>query len=121
MALEQSIDLALAATIGEGGVAEEALDWSLAAVDSALDRLRDDDESGRLPLLHMPRATEDLASIRQAARWLRDDASDIVFPRHRRVEPRRADAGAIAGITRCLAPGVSPRRRGSISSTISTR
>ncbi len=79
MALEQSIDLALAATIGEGGVAEEALDRALAAVDAALVRLRDDDESGRLPLLHMPRATEDLASIRQAARWLRDDASDIVI------------------------------------------
>lgn len=42
-------------------------------------RLADDDASGRLPLLHMPRTTDDLASIREAAAFLRDDATDVVF------------------------------------------
>jgi glucose-6-phosphate isomerase len=79
MALEQSIDLALAATIGEGGLSQGALDRALTEVDTALARLREDDETGRLPLLHIPRTTDDLAAIGAAARWLRDDASDIVF------------------------------------------
>lgn len=79
MPFEQSIDLALASTIGEGGLSQEALDAALSAVGEAMKRLAEDDASGRLPLLHMPRTTEDLASIGEAAAWLRRDATDIVF------------------------------------------
>ena len=79
MPLQQSIDLALDATIGEGGLSQAALDQALAHVGEAMERLAQDDASGRLPLLHMPRTTDDLASIREAAAFLRDDATDVVF------------------------------------------
>src|SRR5215204_6681815 len=79
MPLQQSIDLALDASIGEGGLPQAALDEALTLVGQAMKRLADDDSSGRLPLLHMPRTTDDLASIREAATFLRDDATDVVF------------------------------------------
>jgi glucose-6-phosphate isomerase len=79
MALEQSIDLALASKIGEGGLPPTALDAALVVVGKAAERLREDEASGRLPLLPLPRATDDLAVIRKAAGWLRRDATDVVF------------------------------------------
>ncbi len=79
MALEQSIDLALARNIGAGGLPEVAIEAGLRLVENGLTRLREDDESGRLPLLHMPRATEDLGAIRDAAVRLTCEATDVVF------------------------------------------
>jgi glucose-6-phosphate isomerase len=79
MALQQSIDLALASQIGGGGLPQTAIDAALAGVEKALKRLREDDETGRLPLLHMPRTTDDLQGIRDAAAWLRRDSTDVVF------------------------------------------
>jgi glucose-6-phosphate isomerase len=79
MALQQSIDLALASTIGENGIPQMALDAALVLAEKALTRLREDDETGRLPLLHMPRTTDDIAAVREAAAWLRRDATDVVF------------------------------------------
>src|SRR3954451_8412145 len=79
MALQQSIDLALDTNIGGGGLTQGALDEALGLVGEAMKRLAEDDASGRLPLLHMPRTNEDLASIREAAAFLRDGASDVVF------------------------------------------
>src|SRR5215207_959036 len=79
MALEQSIDLALARTIGAGGLPEVAIEAGLRLVENGLARLREDDASGRLPLLHVPRATDDLAAIRAAADRLTCEATDVVF------------------------------------------
>ncbi|MBM6592719.1 hypothetical protein [Microvirga pudoricolor] len=79
MALQQTIDLALASNIGGDGIPQTALDAALSVVGNAMKRLADDDASGRLPLLHMPRTTDDLDSIRKAAAWLREDATDVVF------------------------------------------
>jgi glucose-6-phosphate isomerase len=79
MALQQSIDLALAAEIGEGGLSQEAFDSALDVVGKAMSQLTEDDASGRLPLLHMPRTSEDLGFVREAAAWLRLDATDVVF------------------------------------------
>jgi glucose-6-phosphate isomerase len=79
MALQQSIDLALASRIGEGGLPQTAIDAALVLVGKAMERLREDDETGRLPLLHMPRTTDDLDAIRKAAARLRHDATDVVF------------------------------------------
>jgi glucose-6-phosphate isomerase len=79
MALQQSIDLALASRIGGGGLPGPAIDAALVGVGNALKRLRGEDEGGRLPLLQVPQATDDLASIRKAAAWLRRDATDVVF------------------------------------------
>ena len=78
MALQQSIDLALDANIGAGGLSQAAVDDALGLVGEAMKRLAEDDASGRLPLLHMPRTTDDLASIREAAAFLRNDATDVV-------------------------------------------
>ena len=79
MALEQSIDLAFTSRIGEGGLEQEAFETALGEVGEAMKRLSEDDASGRLPLLHMPRASDDLAAVREAAAWLRQDATDVVF------------------------------------------
>ncbi len=79
MALQQSIDLALESHIGEGGLSQAAFEAALEAVGAAMGRLSEDDASGRLPLLHMPRTTEDLAATKEAAAWLRRDATDVVF------------------------------------------
>ena len=79
MAIEQSIDQALARTIGAGGFPEVAIEAGLRLVENALTRLREDDGSGRLPLLHMPRASDDLGAIRAAAARLSCEATDVVF------------------------------------------
>jgi glucose-6-phosphate isomerase len=79
MALQQSIDLALETTIGEGGLSQGAFEAGLDSVGQAMGRLAEDDASGRLPLLHMPRTTDDLAAVKEAASWLRMDATDVVF------------------------------------------
>src|SRR5215212_11198080 len=79
MALQQSIDLALAANIGEAGLPQTALDAARAGVASAAKRLAEDDAGGRLPLLGLPGTTDDLDAIRAAAARLRDGATDVVF------------------------------------------
>ena len=79
MALEQSIDLALARNIGAAGLPARAIEAALRSIENALTRLREDDRSGRLPLLHIPRTSDDLASIREAAMRLATEATDVVF------------------------------------------
>jgi glucose-6-phosphate isomerase len=79
MALRQSIDLALADRIGAAGLPRMALDAAMAVVENALKRLRADDAAGRLPLLALPGAADDLDDIRAAAARLRADATDVVF------------------------------------------
>lgn len=78
MPLEQSVDLALSQNIGAGGLPQTALDAGLSAVESGLKRLREDDGTGRLPLLRLPRTTDDLDGIRTAAERLRRGATDVV-------------------------------------------
>src|SRR3954449_4791953 len=79
MGLQQSLEQTLAAKIGAAGLPQTALDAALSVTETALKRLREDDASGRLPLLHMPRTTDDLDGIRAAATRLREGASDVVF------------------------------------------
>ncbi|HYF55702.1 MAG TPA: glucose-6-phosphate isomerase [Salinarimonas sp.] len=79
MPFTQSIDLALAPRIGGAGVPRSALDAALSGAETALARLREDDATGRLPLLRMPRVTDDLDGIRAAAGGLTDGATDVVF------------------------------------------
>lgn len=79
MALEQSIDLALARNIGAGGLPDVAIEAAFAVIDNGLARLRREDENGSLPLLHMPRTRDDLDQIREAAARLRAEATDVVF------------------------------------------
>src|SRR5688500_6113291 len=79
MALEQSVDQALARHIGAGGFPDVAVDAGPGLVDDALARLRGADAGGRLPLLHMPRTEDDLGVIRDAAARLACEATDVVF------------------------------------------
>jgi len=79
MALQQAIDLAFETGIGEGGLPQEAYEAAQEAVGQAVRRLAEEEAAGQLPLLHVPRATDDLAAVREAASWLRLDATDVVF------------------------------------------
>ncbi len=79
MALMQSIDSALATNIGASGLPQMALDAALSATETAVKRLVEDDATGRLPLLHLPRATDDLDAIREVAERLKQGATDVVF------------------------------------------
>jgi glucose-6-phosphate isomerase len=79
MALQQSIDLALAVNIGEAGLPRTAVDAAVAGVRTAAQRLAEDDAAGRLPLLHLPATADDLDEVRAAAARLKDGATDVVF------------------------------------------
>lgn len=80
MAITQNIDLALETAIGAGGLPRVALEAGLSAVATALARLREDGTTGRLPLLGLPDATDDLAAIdAAAARLTGGGATDIVL------------------------------------------
>ena len=79
MAILQSIDGALEAKVGPHGVDAGALNAALARAEGALDWLRARHADGGLPLLRLPERSDDLAAIRDAAKKLRDGASDIVI------------------------------------------
>lgn len=79
MSYVQAIDLCLEAKIGQQGLSSTALDVALVRSEHALDFLRDAYRDGSLPLLRLPERTDDLATIRRFAAFLRDGASDVVF------------------------------------------
>ena len=79
MTITQTIDLALESGIGVGGLPGTALEAGLSAVGTALARLAEDRATGRLALLGLPAATDDLAGIREAAARIRDAATDVVL------------------------------------------
>src|SRR5690242_21930964 len=78
MPLIQSIDSALAKTIGQHGVADGALADALARAEGALDRLREHYAEGTLPLLRLPEKQDDLDCIKEAAARLSKGATDVV-------------------------------------------
>ncbi len=79
MSFTQDIDRVHAGRIGATGLADAAVGGAVALTEKALARLREDDTTGRLPLLAMPAETGDLDAIRAAARRLTDGATDVVF------------------------------------------
>src|SRR5215467_12662663 len=79
MGLIQSIEAARASRIGREGAAEAALADSLARTAEALAWIRARHGDGGLPLLRLPEQMSDLEEIKQAARHIVEDASDIVF------------------------------------------
>ncbi|MGH6790843.1 MAG: glucose-6-phosphate isomerase [Pseudolabrys sp.] len=78
MPITQSIDSAREERIGPHGVASGALKSTLDRAGAALDWLRARHADGGLPLLRLPEREDDLAGIRDAARKLGVDASDMV-------------------------------------------
>jgi glucose-6-phosphate isomerase len=79
MPFMQSIETARAERIGAEGVATAAFDDALARSAAALDWLRARHADGGLPLLRLPAARDDLASIRDAAQRLRAGARHVVI------------------------------------------
>jgi glucose-6-phosphate isomerase len=79
MALKQNVEQALEPTIGVGGLPRAAFEAGLAGADTALRRLREDFETGRLALLQLPGTDSDLAEIEAAASSLKQGATDIVL------------------------------------------
>jgi glucose-6-phosphate isomerase len=79
MGLTQSIEAACETCVGREGVSEAALADALSRTGAALAWIKARHGDGKLPLLRLPEATDDLAAIDAAARRLADGASDIVF------------------------------------------
>lgn len=79
MPLAQSVDLALAETIGGGGLPRTAWEAGLSATGRALARLREEGRTGALALLAVPAAIDDLEPSRAAAVRLIRKATDVVF------------------------------------------
>ncbi|HEV2000093.1 MAG TPA: glucose-6-phosphate isomerase [Xanthobacteraceae bacterium] len=74
----QSIEHALAETIGEGGVPEAAVKAALARLADPLAKLRRAHEDGSLPLLRLPEKKDDIDALANVAQELAH-ASDVVF------------------------------------------
>ena len=79
MGLIHSIDSAREERIGAHGISAAALKSALARAESALDRLRGFHAGRSLPLLRLPEIRNDLEVIRDTARRLANDATDIVI------------------------------------------
>jgi glucose-6-phosphate isomerase len=79
MPIAQSIDSALEKNIGPQGVSDKALDSALTRADGALETLRARHADGGLALLKLPETHNDLEAIRDTARRLALDATDIVI------------------------------------------
>ncbi len=79
MALHQSIETARSKRIGPDGVADADFAAALARTSEALEWLRARHVDGGLPLLRLPAARDDLATIRDSARRLANGATDIVI------------------------------------------
>jgi glucose-6-phosphate isomerase len=79
MILKQSIELALASNVGDAGIPETALEAALSVTETGLKRLREEEKSGKLPLLTLPDDVDDLPAVEKAAAWLREGATDLVF------------------------------------------
>jgi glucose-6-phosphate isomerase len=79
MPIVQSIDGALENAIGPHGISKRALDAALARTEPALEILRARHADGGLPLLKLPETHNDLENIRDTARRLAEDATDIVM------------------------------------------
>jgi glucose-6-phosphate isomerase len=75
----QSIDGCLDTTIGAAGLAQSELDTWLGRLERALSELQDDHRSGKLPLLRVPEATDDIAAAQAALARLSEGAQTIVF------------------------------------------
>ena len=79
MPVQQTIDLATVAKIGTGGLSQQAIEAGLAAVETALGRMREQDRDGSLALLKVPETTDDLDALRAATARLGQGATDFVI------------------------------------------
>lgn len=75
----QSVEAALDTRLGEHGLPRRALDNTLAGLQPALDEMKDDHRTGRLPHLRIPDARDDLVEARSALDRLSTGARTLVF------------------------------------------
>lgn len=78
MPLQQTIDTCFDIEVGGAGVSRIDFEAVLERTQAGLAWLREARDSGALPLLSLPKRTEDLAGIAQAAGWLADGTSDVI-------------------------------------------
>lgn len=78
MPIVQSIDSALEKNVGKHGASDKALNNALACAQGALDDLRKRHADGSLALLRLPETHSDLREIRETAKRLAENATDIV-------------------------------------------
>lgn len=78
MPIVQSIDSALEKNVGKHGASDKALNNALARAQGALDDLRKRHADGSLALLRLPETHSDLREIRETAKRLAENATDIV-------------------------------------------
>ncbi len=112
MHFEQDIATCLASRIGEGGIADAALDATIAATARALGRLRDQARdpraAGSLPLLAVPSARADLAALKDVAARFREGFDDVLV--------LGTGGSSLGGQTLCALahwPASLPRKAGS--------
>ena len=79
MAISQSIDAAREERIGPHGVSADALKAAMARAEDALEWVRARHADRSLPLLRLPETHGDLETIKDTARRLADEATDIVI------------------------------------------
>jgi len=80
MAFKHAIDLALGRRIGGAGIPETAIEAAMTLADVGMARLREEADTGKLPLLHVPTDTDDLPPVRAAAERIRSGGTtDVVF------------------------------------------
>jgi len=79
MTFVQTIDLARESAVGREGISDVALNDALKRSEAALDWLRARHADGGLRLLQLPAERADIAAVQDAARKLKDGATDIVF------------------------------------------
>lgn len=77
--LIQRVDGCLDTTIGAAGLSQSALDAWLGKLEPSLAELKADYVSGKLPLLRVPEATDDIAPAEAALARLSEGAQTIVF------------------------------------------
>ncbi|WP_349370032.1 glucose-6-phosphate isomerase [Salinarimonas sp.] len=80
MAFKHAIDLALGRQIGGAGIPETAIEAAQTLSQTGMERLRQEAQAGKLPLLAVPADTSDLAAIHEAAERIRGGGTtDVVF------------------------------------------
>ena len=79
MKLQQNVESVYDEAIGTDGLSRKAVRKALDAVEAVLPRLREEEASGALPLLRLPRELNDLLGLSDASSWLRKDTTDVVF------------------------------------------
>lgn len=79
MTVHYSMESVFENQIGKGGITSSSFEKASSLVSDAVTRLRQDETSGRLPLLRLPREFGDLLGVAETASSLRAETTDLVI------------------------------------------